>query len=60
MANVQQHYTPLPVTDVAYRCGLGSRISLYFAFQRAFSTKPSDRCEKLRRKGTGIGIEIGE
>ncbi len=44
-------YTSLPVTDVAKRSGFGSRVNLYFAYQRDLKTTPSDRREELRLQG---------
>lgn len=44
-------YTSLPVADVANRSGFGSRVNLYFAYQRDLKTTPSDRREKLRKQG---------
>lgn len=44
-------YTSLPVADVAKRSGFGSRINLYFTYQRDLKTTPSDRREKLRQQG---------
>lgn len=44
-------YTSLPVADVAKRSGFGSRINLYFSYQRDLKTTPSNRREKLREQG---------
>lgn len=44
-------YTDMDVTEVARRCGAGSRTNLYFIYERDFNCSPSDRREALRKDG---------
>lgn len=44
-------YTPLTIPQVAQRGGFGSRVNLYYAYQRDLRTNPTDRRELLRQPG---------
>lgn len=44
-------YTDMSMPDIAKRCGIGTRVNLYYILKRDYGTSPKERRYNLRKKG---------